>query len=146
LNKPRISQYDAIRIVESDFKARQIGYDRITGIIVNESSGYVPFKDFEEKNLLLPLVYVHPNGTLFHIAASDYENLGQCDGGLHAYCGFLEPYDFDYNGRLVYGVEVLLWDRDTGDDARGFPFLYIVDAVNGEIVDSTFLRDEKLGI
>lgn len=147
LNRPRITQYDAIRIVESDFKARQSDYDRITGIIVNNTSGYVRIEEFRERNLTLPLVYVAPNGDLIRITDDGYENTGACNLGLHAYCGYLEPYNFDYRGRLVYGIEVFLSDTDNPPEAefgRGFPFLYIVDANNGEIVDSTFLRDEKI--
>lgn len=47
-----------------------------------------------------------------------------------------------YKGRLVYGLEVLLWHGDVGGEARGEPFLYVIEAVDGKIVDSTFLRTE----
>ncbi len=147
LATPKLSQEDAIRIVESDFKSKQSDYDRINGIIVNNTSGYVRIEEFRERNLTLPLVYVHPNGTLLRITNDGYGNLGQCDMGLSAYCAYLPPFNFDYKGRLVYGVEVLLWNIDNPPEAesgRGFPFLYIIDANNGEIVDSTFLRDEKI--
>jgi hypothetical protein len=140
-----LSQDDAIRIVENDFMSRQSDYDRITGIIVNNISGYVRIEEFRDKNLTLPLVYVHPNGTLIQITDDGYESIGGCNTGLSAYCAYLEPYNFDYKGRLVYGVEVLLSYEDNppeADSGRGFPFLYIVDAMNGEILDSTFLREE----
>lgn len=141
----RLSQDDVISIIENDFKSRQNDYDRINGIIVNNTSGYVRIEEFEEKNLKLPLVYIHPNGTHFHVTDMGYENIGECNGGLIAYCGYMPPYNFDYKGKLVYGVEVLLFNEDNLPDvdyARGFPFLYIVDANTGEIVDSTFLREE----
>lgn len=140
-----LSQYEAIQIVENDFKSRQSDYDRINGIIVNNTSGYVRIEEFREKNLQLPLVYVHPNSTLIRINGGGQEHMGECNSGLFAYCGYLEPYNFDYKGRLVYGIEVLLWNQDNPPEAesgRGFPFLYIVDARTGEIVDSTFFREE----
>jgi hypothetical protein len=141
----KLSQDEAIRIVENDFRNRQSEYDRINGIIVNSTSGYVKIEEFRERHLKLPLVYVDPNGNLIRITVGDYVNIGRCDTGTTAYCGYLEPYGFDYKGRLVYGVEVLLWNMDNPPEAdlgRGFPFLYIIDANNGEIVDSTFLRSE----
>lgn len=137
-----LSQDDAIRIVEDDFRSRQNEYDRITAIIAHKADRYVPIKEFRDRDLKLPLVYVHTNGTPFDITENGYENLGQCNSGLTAYCGFLDPYFFDYRVRLVYGVEILLWHEEIVE-ARGFPFLYIVDAANGEIVDSSFLRDES---
>jgi plastocyanin len=143
----RLSQYDAIQIVEKDFKSRQSDYDRINGIIVNATSGYVKVEEFWFKNLELPLVYTHHNGTLFRITGNAYEDMGECDSGLVAYCGYLAPYNFDYKGRLVYGVEVLLSNEENlpeADYARGHPFLFIVDANSGEIVDSTFLRVEHI--
>jgi hypothetical protein len=143
---PRITQDDAIGIVDNDFKSRQGDHDRINGIIVNNTSGYVRIEEFREKNLQLPLVYVHPDGTLIRINSGGHENMGACNSGLIAYCAYLEPYNFDYKGRLVYGVEVLLWYEDNVPDvhyAIGEPFLYIVDARTGEIVDSTFLRTER---
>lgn len=141
---PRISQEEAIRIVEIDFQSRQSDYDRINGIIVNNTSGYVRIEEFREKNLQLPLVYVHPNGTLIRVNGGGHEHMGECMG-RYAYCGYLEPYNFDYKGRLVYGVEVLLWNQENPPEAesgRGFPFSYMADARTGEIVDSDFLRTE----
>jgi hypothetical protein len=146
-NSAKLTQDEAIRIVENDFMSRQSDYDRINGIIVNNTSGYVRIEEFQEKNLTLPLVYVHPNGSLILITDNGYENIGGCNSGRSAYCAYLDPYYFDYKGRLVYGVEVLLWNQDNPPEAesgRGFPFLYIVDAMNGEIVDSTFLRSEHI--
>ena len=143
----KLSQDEAIRIVENDFRSRQSEYDRINGIIVNSTSGYVKIEEFRERHLTLPLVYVDPTGNLIQIGEEGNENVGKCDTGLTAYCGYLEPYNFDYKGRLVYGVEVALWNMDNSPEAQsgqGFPFLYIVDANNGEIVDSTFLRSEHL--
>ena len=146
---PRLSSYEAIQMVEKDFKSRQSDYDRINGIVANATSGYVRVEEFWFKNLPLPLVYAHPNGTLFHITDNGYENMGGCNSGLIAYCSYLPPYNFDYKGRLVYGVEVLLSNEEnlpSVDYARGFPFLYIVDANNGEIVDSTFLREAHIRV
>ena len=143
----KLSQYDAIQIVEKDFKIRQSDYDGINGIVVNATSGYVRIEEFWFKTLELPLVYTHPNGTLFRITGNGYENMGECNSGLIAYCGYLPPYNFDYKGRLLYGIEVLLSSEENLPDvdyARGFPFLYIVDANSGEIVDSTFLREAHI--
>jgi hypothetical protein len=138
-----LSQDDAISTVENDFRSRQTEYDRITAIIApDEADRYVPINEFRDRDLKLPLVYVHPNGTLFDITETGYKNGVQCSSGLTAYCGFLDPYFFDYRVRLVYGVEVLSWNSDV-IGARGFPFLYIVDATSGKIVDSSFLRHES---
>ena len=145
LKEPRITQDKAIKIAEDDLK-KHVGSDNYKGIIliiVNRTSGYVPFDKFHSQNLTIPLVYVHHNGSLTDIDRNNKgntKNLGQCNDGLTAYCSFLPPFNFDYRGRLVYGVEVVA----SYDDINGIPFLYILDANSGEIVDSTFLRDEKL--
>lgn len=140
LHQSRISQEDAIRIAEVDLKVRLDDFHGITKIIVNNTSDYVPFDEFEEKNLELPLVWVNSNDTLLRVTQDGHENMGQCDSGLTAYCGYLPPFDFSYRGKLVYGVEVVA----SYNEDYGVPFLYIIDAVTGDIVDSTFLRDEKI--
>lgn len=148
LEESRISQERAIEIADNDLR-KHFGdeYHGIIRIIVNSTSGYVPIDEFKSKNMTLPIVYVSPSGQLIllnrdiHHSDLDQENLGgYCVDPLYAYCGFLPHFNFDYRGRVVYGVEVAA----SYDDRHGFPYLYIVDAVNGEIVDSTFLRDKKI--
>jgi predicted small secreted protein len=131
----RLSQEDAIRIAEADLKGRLSDYGGITGIVVNNTVGYVPFDEFVSKNLELPLVHVHPDGSLVRMNAGGDRDMGRCDNGLYAYCGYLEPYNFDYKGRLVYGVEVKI-------DGGMTLYMYIIDAASGKIVDSTFIRSE----
>ncbi|MCI0562537.1 MAG: hypothetical protein MN733_28970 [Nitrososphaera sp.] len=131
--EPRLTQDDAIRIADADLSSRLDDYDGIKGIIDNEMARYVPFEEFNRENLGLPLIYVHPNGSLIHITANGYRNMGYCSSGLFAYCGYLPPYSFDTTGKLVYAVEVKT-------DVDVILFMYIIDAMDGKIVDSTFLR------
>lgn len=131
----KISQADAIRIADADLAGRLDDYNGIRGIIDTSWSRYVPMDEFRGSNLKLPLVYVHPNDTLFMITDDGYQNRGVCNSGIYAYCGYLPHFSFNYGSRLVYGVEVLI----ESDEALA---MYIIDASNGEIVDSTFLRRE----
>jgi hypothetical protein len=146
LNRARIPQEQAIQIADNDLRNHLDDYHGILKIIVNSTSGYVPIDEIKTKNMTLPIVYVSPSGQLILFnrgidhSVLDQENLGYCNEPLSAYCGFLPHFNFDYRGKVVYGVEVIA----SYDDAYGVPFLYIVDAVNGDIVDSTFLRDEKI--
>jgi hypothetical protein len=143
---PSISQEQAIKIVDNDLRQRLVDYRSIERIIVNNTSGYVSIEEFRSKNMILPLVYVSPSGQLVLLnsgineTAPGQKNLGFCTSPLDAYCGFLPHFNFDYRGKVVYGIEVIA----SYDDAYGVPFLYIVDGVDGDIVDSTFLRDEKI--
>jgi hypothetical protein len=133
---PRITQDDAIRIADTDMKQKLSDYKGITGIIDTSWSRYVPIDEFEQNNLELPLVYVHPNGSLILVSETGYEIRGLCEGNSRfAYCGYLPDYSFDYGSRLVYGVEVTI----DSDEALA---MYMIDATSGKIVDSTFLRHE----
>lgn len=70
------------------------------------------------------------------ISEKGYEFRGICTEYRFAYCGYLPLYNFDYGSRLVYGVELLI---DSDEEAL---ISYMVDAVTGRIVDSTFLRND----
>jgi len=131
----RITHDDAIRIADHDLKLRLSDYRGIVAIIDPSKSRYVPVDEFRKNGMQLPLVYVSPNGTLMLVTDSGYENWGYCDSGLYAYCGWYAKYYFDYGSRLVYGVEVKI------ESEEGLS-MYMVDATNGRIVDSTFLRSE----
>ena len=132
----RITQDDALLTADTDLKRRLADYKGIVGIINANWSGYAPVAQFENGNLELPLVYAHSNGTLILVSEAGYEIGGTCNGNSRfAYCGFLPSYGFDYGSRLVYGVEVTI----DSDEASAF---YMIDAINGKIVDSTFLRND----
>lgn len=151
---PRISSRDTIHIVENELQrftnevGMKYGVDyRITDIAIdvpkfaNYTLTYVSFKEFEEKNMKLPLVYVNSNGTVFHILENgSSEYVGECHTGLFTYCGSRPPFELGYEGRLVYGMEVLALSKDNLKES----LFYIVDAMNGEIVDSTHVRYEKV--
>jgi hypothetical protein len=130
----RISQQQAIEIVEKDLARNLDDYNGITGIIDRNGSRYVPIQEFLFYNLELPLVYVHPNNSLLYVAETGYENRGTCNSGLLAYCGYFSKYNFDYGSRLVYGLEMQI---DSNEEVL---VMYMVDATTGRIVDSTFLR------
>ena len=133
---PRITQDSAIAMAYTDLVQRLPDFHGIVGIVDTSWSRYVPIEEFEQNNLQLPLVYIPPNGSLIVITESGYENRGECNTSLSAYCGWYDDkYNFDYSSRLVYGVEVRV---DTGSGLA----MYMVDATTGTIVDSTFLRGE----
>lgn len=149
--EPELSTADAMRTIQDDLDKwnRDYGPDydvtyRVTDIAINRTTvaqqtlGYVSFEEFNDTNMKLPLVYIHPNGTVLLASENGYENMGECGAGLSTYCGYLWPFNFDYQGRLVYGAEVLASNGSTKE-----PLFYVVDAVNGQIVDSTFLRMQQ---
>jgi hypothetical protein len=132
----RITQAEALSIADADLNERLSDYKGIVGIIDTSWSKYVPVDEFQQNDLKLPLVYIPSNGSLIFVTASGYENHGMCDTGLFAYCGWYAKYNFDYGSRLVYGVELKV------DSNERTLVMYMVDATNGKIVDSTFLRHE----
>ncbi|HKU49716.1 MAG TPA: hypothetical protein VJP79_07180 [Nitrososphaera sp.] len=132
----RITQDESILIADSDLKQRLPEYKGIVGIVDPSWSRYVPLAEFEQKRLDVPLIYVPPNGTLLMVTEAGYEKRGACDTSLLAYCGWMEDkYNFDYGSRLVYGVELQI-------DSQEALAMYMIDATNGRIVDSTFLRSD----
>lgn len=136
LSVPRLTQYEAIGIADSDLKHILPSYKGIVGTIDIDYTRYVPIEEFHRDNLKVPLVFVHPNGSMIFISEKGYENRGMCDSTFYAYCGYLPHFSFDYGSRLVYGVELQV-------DSAGQPIqMYMVDAMIGKIVDSTFLRDQ----
>ncbi len=72
----RISQAQAIQVVENDLKSRfkDAGIGRI---VYNDR--YIPFSEFQAKNKELPLVYVHPNGTLIPLINGTHTFRGACN-------------------------------------------------------------------
>jgi hypothetical protein len=131
----RITQDEALRIADSDLAQRLPDYNGIVGIMDPSWSRYFPVAEFDEKQLELPVIYVHPNGTLLLVTDSGYEKRGECNSGLPAYCGWYDKYDFDYGSRLVYAVELQV-------ESQHPLAMYMVDATNGRIVDSSFLRSD----
>lgn len=152
----RISSQDAIRILEDDLQrfnddvGKKQGLDyRITDIAVdvprfaNYTPSYVPFEEFKEKDMKLPLIHVGSNRNvtvtrIFGNGSSEY--IGECYTGLFAYCGYRPPFELGYEGRLVYGVELLALSKDNVKE----PLFYVVDATNGQIVDSTYVRMQNV--
>lgn len=133
LGEPKITQKQAISIVEDDLRKRNPDFHEITGIEYNRE-GYIPFQEFLSKNLDLPLMYIHPSGTILFVVNNTQPEMGYyCDFAQYPYCGFLPPFNLDSKGRLVYGID-LVWNG--GID------IYAVDAHTGEIVDSSQLREE----
>lgn len=150
---PRISTIKAIQIIQDDINKqtrRYLGYNqvsvRITDIAINRTKiaqnglAYVSLEDFNKKNMKLPLVYINPNRTVFLVDESGYRSMGECYTGLSTYCGYLPPYNLHYQNRLLYGAELQV--AETGKN-KG-PEVYAVDAINGEIVDSYWLRNDKV--
>jgi hypothetical protein len=148
---PRISSSDAIHIAENDIdrwnsvdgKKYGVNY-RITDIavnpprVLNETLDYIPIEEFRQEGGKLPLVYVSSNNrTVLRIYENGTsENIGQCNTALSTYCGYLPPFKLDYQGRLVYGVHIQGLSKDDLKE----PLFFLVDAKNGQIVDSTFAR------
>ena len=72
---------------------------------------------------------------LLLVKETGYENRGLCERGLLAYCGWYDKYCYDYGSRLVYAFELQIESEE--------PLaMYMVDATDGRIVDSTFLRND----
>lgn len=131
---PKLSQDEALRRVEDDLKSRYPGeFERITHLVYNRHS-YMPIEEFEQRQAQLPLIYIHPSGTLVFVNGTNVEMGYYCESGVYTFCGFAEPFNLDSEGRLVYGIE-LAWNP-------GIPDSYAVDAITGEIVDSGSLRTE----
>jgi hypothetical protein len=142
-----LSSDDAVRIVENDLQRRN-SY-RITDIAVdvpkfaNYTLTYVSFNEFREHNMTLPLIRVGSNDNLtvtriFENGSSEY--VGECGTGFLTYCGYRPPFELDYEGKLVYEIEILASSNDNPKET----LFYVVDAMDGEIVDSTLLRNDKV--
>lgn len=148
---PKISSDDAIHIVGNDILKwnREHGINfTVTDIAIdvprfsNYSPTYVSYQEFKKQDMKLPLVFVSPNDTIIQILENHTSKIvGQCHAGLRflTYCGYLAPFELGYKGRLVYGVEMLGLSNDNQKEKR----FYVVDAMNGQIVDSTYVRYVK---
>lgn len=132
IGPPVVSQDQAFRIVEQDLRERNPQeFEKILLIEYNRER-YVPAEEFHRNNMQLPLIYIHPAGTLVFVNGTDIAPGYYCDSGLYPYCGFAPPFNLNSKGRLIYGVDIV-WNS-------GAPDIFAVDAVTGEIVDSTSLR------
>lgn len=140
---PKISQTEAIKTVENDLKNHVKNSTKILRIVddVGDQQKYIPFSEFQTNNKILPLVFVSTNGTLLTINNASLRINGWCNMGTYTYCGYMQPFNLDYKSRLVYGLDIIYGDND----ADMQPAFYAVDAVSGEIVDSSFLRSEARG-
>jgi len=136
---PQISQTEAIKTVENDLKSHVKNSTKIFGIVnsIGGQQKYVLFSEFQNNNKTLPLVFISTNDTLLTINNSSLRVNGWCNMGNYAYCGYLQPFNLDYQSRLVYGFDILYGDDETNIE----PGFYAVDAINGEITDSPFLRN-----
>ena len=137
---PKISQTDAIKIIENDLKNRESNSTKILKIvdIIGDRDRYVPFSEFQTNNGIVPLVFVSKNDTLLTINNASLRINYLCNMGTIAYCGYMPPFNLDYKNRLVYGFDIVYGDNDANTE----PSFYAVDAVSGDIVDSGFLRNE----
>lgn len=136
----KITQEQAMGIADADLRQRLSDYNGIVGILDRSWTRYVPLAEFEQNHMNMPLVYVLPNATLLMVTEEEkdgggFENKGYCNSGLFAYCGWYDKYKFDYGNRLVYGVKVQI-------DSQEALAMYMIDATDGKIVDSTFLRSD----
>ena len=137
----RVSQNTAIQAVERDLSGRKEEY-KIEQIATNAAGPgdklhYVSLEEFRDQSLRLPLVYIHPNQTLIEVLGDNqYRKMGVCTTALVTYCGYLPPLNIDYKGHLVYGIEIMVLPKN-GDSVGLF---YLVDAINGRILDSPFIR------
>lgn len=135
---PRISQEEALKIVEDDLRRHYSDFKQIGGIVM-ESMTYIPMSEFYSKEMKLPLIYIHPNATLIKIKGGERTVLYKCEQGVYPYCGFLSPFNLNSKGRLIYGLDIY-WVSHSNDK---IPDIYAVDAITGEVVDSSFLRSES---
>lgn len=137
---PKISQKDAVKIIENDLKNRVSNTTKILKIVdvIGDQDKYVPFLEFQTNNKIIPLVFVSNNDTLLTINNASLRINYLCNMGTIAYCGYMPPFNLDYKSHLVYGFDIVYGDNDSNME----PSFYAVDAVSGDIVDSGFLRNE----
>jgi len=132
IGAPRLTQEQALERVEHDLRARHPAeFEKITHLVYNQHS-YMPIEEFVRRGAELPLIYIHPSGTLVFVNGTNIEMGYYCDSGTYTFCGFAEPFCLNSKNRLVYGIE-LAWNP-------GIPDSYVVDSITGEIVDSGSLR------
>lgn len=138
---PQISQKQAISIAEKDLQIHSFSDNRtqnsIAAITPSLLDEYRPVSEFLSGELQLPLEYYHQGGTFYEVNSTSHMVIGkwrndQPAGGFHQYNGKFGPY-------LELGKGRLYWILDCVD-ARGSPCLYNVDAMTGEILDSTYIR------
>jgi hypothetical protein len=134
IGKPKISQEQAIALVEDDLRAKYP--DEFVKIILMEKpgNGYIPIEEFMQSKMQVRLIYIHPTGSLVFIDGANIMPGYYCESGVYTYCGFAPPFNLNSKGRLVYGID-FVWNS-------GQPDAYAVDSITGEIVDSFSLRRE----
>ena len=137
---PKISQKDAIKIIENDLKNHVSNTTKILKIVdvIGDQDKYIPFSEFQTNNKIVPLVFVSNNDTLLTINNASLRINYLCNMGTIAYCGYMPPFNLDYKSHLVYGFDIVYGNNDSNME----PSFYAVDAVSGDIVDSGFLRNE----
>jgi hypothetical protein len=134
LGKPKITREQALSIVEDDLRKRHPDFDKIAMILYDNEERMITMDEFWSRNLDLPLMYIHSSGTIIFVVNGTQAEMGYyCDSARYPYCGFQPPFNLDSKGRLVYGIDIL-WNTGSA--------IYAVDALNGKIVDSSYLRAE----
>lgn len=131
LGEPKITQQQALSIVEDDLRKRDPDFEEIAMILYKDRM--IAIDEFLSKKLDIPLMYIHPSGTIILVNGTQAEMRYYCDSARYTYCGFLPPFNFDSKGRMVYGIDVL-WKTGSA--------IYAVDAHTGKIVESSYLRVE----
>ncbi len=133
IGPPLIPQEEAFRLVEEDLGKRNPGEFKEVRIIGNDKQNFVAAEKFHAENMKLPLIFIHTSGTLVFVNDTSLTPGYHCDSGTMPFCGFAEPFNLYSKDRLVYGIDMI---------SNQGPEIYAVDAVSGEIVQSSYLKSE----
>lgn len=142
---PKVSEQQAIQIAENDLKKHPIqGLARncVCAVVPVFVDKYIPVSEFQSNKAHLPLEYYHPNGTFYEINSTStyYTIMGKHSLNDDIKSGYYQQYNGKFGVYLELGKGRLYWILDGGDN-NGIPFLYDIDAINGEILDSPYIRE-----
>jgi hypothetical protein len=136
--EPQITEGQAVQAVESDLQNRTGSFDHLEVYV--SAIGYKPFSDFNSNNYHLPLVYSHPNGTLFYLNSTNHAVYAKCTPMKDKQnCSWSKSLAEKTAGRLVYGLDIY-WFNKGGIATSDY---YVVDARSGHPLFSVAKIGEK---
>lgn len=128
----KITQEQAIDIAVHDATTKYLNNSKTIKVLTidrHQGGLYIPVQNFaKEGNLVLPLLYVHPNGTYYEIDATTHE-ITKC---YIPYCPLPEQDMKTIQGRLGWMVELV--SRCDNFPIKGYDVVYVIDSLNGEII------------
>jgi hypothetical protein len=128
---PSASEAQAVKAVQDDLQSREADFKNPT--IYVSDVGYMTFQELQAKGYHLPLVYSHPNGTLFFINSTTHEISSKCTPSeQNPNCSWSKLFAEKTAAKLAYGVDIY-WFNQKGIATSDY---YLVEAKSGDVLFS----------